>query len=501
MMGPMKPIVMALNHEVAQADLVAWSRQVAQALDAGERLVTLFGRIDGDLGANPDVLTTAVLQREDGQLALLRGRGPCGAAYPSLTPRHPAAQMFERELWEQTGLTPTGHPWLKPVRYEGDRQEDMGRHPFFKVRGQEVHEVGVGPIHASVIEPGHFRFMCHGEQVHHLELQLGYQHRDVESLLLKRGPLALTSLVESIAGDTSIAYAWGYCAAVEALSGTQVSMAVERVRGVALELERVAMHLVALTGLATDIAFLQGGASYGRLRTAIINATMRVCGSRFGRGWLRPGGVRYGITDALRQDLLQTLAAFAKDVAEVNALMLSARSVQSRFQGVGVVSRKAAADIGMVGLAARASGVAGDARVSLPGRLYAAHPIASLTEDGGDCWARMTLRMREISESLRWLRDMLEPPALPLDGADGALLAPPGPLWHDTLCVSVREGFRGPVVQSLETGPDGRLLHYKVQDPSLLNWFGLALAVRENEISDFPICNKSFDLSYCGNDL
>lgn len=499
MMGPMKPIVMALDHEVAQADLVAWSRQVADALDAGARLVTLFGRTDAN--TDGEVVTTAVLQREDGQLALLRGRSACGASYPSLTPRHPAAQMFERELWEQTGLTPTDHPWLKPVRYEGERQQQMRDHPFFTVRGQEVHEVGVGPIHASVIEPGHFRFMCHGEQVHHLELQLGYQHRDVESLLLKRPPLALTSLVESIAGDTSIAYAWGYCAAVEALSGTQVSMTVERVRGVALELERVAMHLVTLTGLATDIAFLQGGASYGRLRTAIINATMRVCGSRFGRGWLRPGGVRFGITDALRRDLLDTLAAFAKDIAEVNALMLGARSVQSRFQGVGVLSRKAAADIGMVGLAARASGVAGDARVSLPGRLYAAHPVVSLTEVGGDCWARMSLRMREIGESVRWLKEVLEAPNLVLDGADGALLTPPGPLWHDTLCVSVREGFRGPVVQALETGPDGRLLHYKVQDPSLLNWFGVGLAVRDNEISDFPICNKSFDLSYCGNDL
>jgi Ni,Fe-hydrogenase III large subunit len=501
MMGPMKPIVMALTHEVAQPDLPAWARQVAEALDAGARLVTLLGRRDADAGGGGEVATTAVLQHEDGHLGLLRGRGPRGGAYPSLTPLHPAAQMFERELWEQTGLTPTGHPWLKPVRYEGERQQQMGEYPFFSVRGQAVHEVGVGPIHASVIEPGHFRFMCHGEQVHHLELQLGYQHRDVESLLLKRPPLALTSQVESIAGDTSIAYAWGYCAAVEALSGTQVSMTVELVRGVALELERVAMHLVALTGLATDIAFLQGGARYGRLRTAIINATMRVCGSRFGRGWLRPGGVRFGISDALRRDLLDTLAAFTRDIAEVNALMLGARSVRSRLQGVGVVSRKTATDIGLVGLAARASGVAGDARVGLPGRLYATHPIASLTEDGGDCWARMTLRMREIGESVRWLRAVLEAPNLYLDGASLAPLGPLGPLWHDTLCVSVREGFRGPVVQALETGPDGRLLHYKVQDPSLPNWFGLAMAVRGNEISDFPICNKSFDLSYCGNDL
>jgi Ni,Fe-hydrogenase III large subunit len=384
------------------------------------------------------------------------------------------------------------------VRYEGERQQHMDEHPFFSVRGQEVHEVGVGPIHASVIEPGHFRFMCHGEQVHHLELQLGYQHRDVEALLLQRPPLALTSLVEAIVGDSSIAYAWGYCAAVEDLSGTQVSLRAERVRGIALELERVAMHLVALTGLATDIAFLQGGATYGRLRTAIINATMRVCGSRFGRGWLRPGGVRFGITDALRRDLLDTLAAFSKDTAEVNALMLGARSVKSRFQGVGVVEHQAALEIGMVGLAARASGVPGDARVSLPGRLYAAHPIASQTEEGGDCWARMTLRMREISESVRWLNEVLGNQDLDLAGPD---LQPLGPLWHDMLCVSVREGHRGPIVQALETGADGRLLHYKVQDPSLLNWFGLALAVRNNEISDFPICNKSFDLSYCGNDL
>jgi Ni,Fe-hydrogenase III large subunit len=497
MMGPMKPIVMSLTQEIAPLGLGAWADQVGQALDAGERLVTLFGRLDSSAG-NDDVLTTAVLQADDGRLGLLRARGRRGSTFASITARHPAAQMLERELWEQTGLTPTGHPWLKPVRYEGERQQHMGEHPFFSVRGQQVHEIGVGPIHASVIEPGHFRFMCHGEQVHHLELQLGYQHRGVEALLLQRSALALSSLVEAIVGDSSIAYAWGYCAAVEALSGTQVSMGVEAVRGIALELERVAMHLVALTGLATDIAFLQGGATYGRLRTAIINATMRVCGSRFGRGWLRPGGVRFGITDDLRQDLLVTLAAFSKDMAAVNSLMLGARSVQSRFQGVGVVGHQAASEIGMVGLTGRASGVAGDARVSLPGRLYAAHPIASLAEKDGDCWARMTLRMREIGESVRWLNEVLGTPTLDVVGPDVATL---GPLWHDTLCVSIREGHRGPIVQALETGPDGRLLQYKVQDPSLLNWFGLALAVRDNEISDFPICNKSFDLSYCGNDL
>jgi Ni,Fe-hydrogenase III large subunit len=494
--------VLASTHSPAPADLSTWVAQVAQALDGGARLASVFGRTAG--AESGEVIATAVLQPANGPLALLRGHGRAQEAYPSLTPKHPAAQMFERELWEQTGVTPAGHPWLKPVRYEGRRQQRMHEHPFFTVRGQEVHEVGVGPIHASVIEPGHFRFMCHGEQVHHLELQLGYQHRAVESLLLQRPPTALGTLVESIAGDTSVAYAWTHCAALEALSGVLPSESAKRVRGIALEMERVGMHLAALAGLATDIAFLQGGASYGRLRTAIINATMRVCGSRFGRGWLRPGGVRYAITGALRSDLLSTLAAFAKDLAEVNELMLSARSVRARFQGVGRVSPQAAADIGLVGLAARASGVALDVRSSLPGRLYAAHPIALLTEDGGDCWARMKLRMREIDESVRWIVQVLNTPELVPDAAQAgsaAPLAPIGPLQPDALCVAMCEGFRGPVVQALETGPDGRLLHYKVQDPSMLNWFGLALAVRDNEISDFPICNKSFDLSYCGNDL
>jgi Ni,Fe-hydrogenase III large subunit len=469
-----------------------WAGRCAQALDAGDRLLTLFGRVAGE-----QVLATALLQGPNGTLRVLRGAGQRGQSFPSLTPKFPAAQMLERELWEQTGLVPAGHPWLKPVRYQGERQQHMHEHPFFTVRGQEVHEVGVGPIHASVIEPGHFRFMCHGEKVHHLEIQLGYQHRDVEAQLLTRPALDLSPLVESIVGDSSVAYVWGYCAAVEALSGSVVSESANAQRGVALELERIAMHLATLNGLATDIAFLQGGASYGRLRTAIINASMRVCGSRFGRGWLRPGGVRCAIDEALQQDLCKTLAAFARDLAQVNTLMLESRSVQSRFQGVGVVSQQAAQDIGLNGLVARASGVAFDTRVSLAGSPYTAHPMALLTEASGDCWARMKLRMREIDESLRWLGAVLQTSPR-TESVSQTLTAPLAP---EHLCISVVEGFRGPVIQALETDAAGRLVHYKVQDPSLQNWFGLALAVRNNEISDFPICNKSFDLSYCGNDL
>jgi Ni,Fe-hydrogenase III large subunit len=258
------------------------------------------------------------------------------------------------------------------------------------------------------------------------------------------------------------------------------------------------MHLVGLAGLCTDIAFLQGAATYGRLRTAVINAQMRVCGSRFGRGWLRPGGVVATITSELRNDLTSTLQAFLRDLAQVNELVLGARSVRARFQGIGVVSRLAAHEVGLVGPAARASGVELDTRTQLRGRCWRAFPVAAQVEQSGDCWARLRLRMTEIAESARWLCALLDNAELAFEAGKPALL---GQVRANALSVSVVEGFRGEVIHVLETDQRGDLLHYKVQDPSLQNWFGLALALRGTEISDFPICNKSFDLSYCGNDL
>jgi Ni,Fe-hydrogenase III large subunit len=356
--------------------------------------------------------------------------------------------------------------------------------------------------------------MSHGEQVHHLEIQLGYQHRQVEGLLLKRPPHLLTPLVESMVGDSAVAYAWGYAAALESMSNQPVALATLASRAIGLELERIAIHTATLNGLATDIAFLQGAASYGRLRTAIINASQRVCGNRFGRGWIRPGTAR-PITDALRQDLRQTLRDFVRDFDEANNLMRQARTVQMRFQGVGTVSTQAAMDIGLTGVVARASGVVLDLRAALPGAVYGRHPVNVQIEPAGDCWARMSQRMREVDTSVAWLLARLDDAQLDLLPQPSAKSTPanldgpglrendstPWALQPHALCVSLIEGVRGPVLQALETNAQGRLIHYKVQDPSLANWFGLAFALRNQGISDFPICNKSFDLSYCGNDL
>jgi Ni,Fe-hydrogenase III large subunit len=328
----------------------------------------------------------------------------------------------------------------------------------------------------------------------------------VEALLLRRDPRSLAPLVETIAGDASIAHTWAYAAALEALAEVAVAPEVEAARGVMLELERVAMHLAGLAGMSADVGFLQGASTYGRLRTTAINTSMRACGSRFGRGAIRPGGS--GVKLVVRPDVAATASAafsthelrrnvklIADDVAIIDDRFLSSDTVQRRLQGVGTLPTELAAQIGVVGLAARASGLAHDVRTHGHG-IYERHPLECCVEADGDCWARTRMRIREIAQSLAWIGDVVK--ACPEWTPCRARV---GPLAPRRLVVALTESWRGEVVHALETDTHGGLAHYKVQDPSFRNWLALALAVRENEISDFPICNKSFDLSYCGNDL
>ena len=465
---------------------------VREALAAGARPVTFYGQAADD----PAGLTLTMVLASEGRLRVLRGEVDRSHGFHSLTRDHPALHVFEREIHEQHGVKPHDHPWLKPVRFPAGEAGAMDRYPFHTVDGKEVHEVAVGPIHAGVIEPGHFRFMCLGETVHHLEIQLGYQHRGAEALLLRGDPRRLTPLVETIAGDASVAHAWAHADALEALAGLPPAAELDLHRGVGLELERIGMHLAGLSGLANDVAFLQGAASYGRLRTTVINSTMLGCGSRFGRGWVRPGAVRAGLPAGVLAEIRQNLDLVARDVAIIDARLVGSLSVRHRLEQVGVVTRAQAEELGLVGLPARASGVALDLRAAMPGPLYAAHPVATVVEPAGDCWARAMVRVREIGESIRWIRAALDGRA-----ELGPSSAPLGALAPGMLAVGVRESWRGEVVHALETDGEGRLRAYRVQDPSLRNWHGLAMAVRGNDVSDFPICNKSFDLSYCGNDL
>jgi Ni,Fe-hydrogenase III large subunit len=421
-----------------------------------------------------------------------------GAAYPCLTVSAPQFHMFERELYEETGLKPEGHPWLKPLRYGHDRYDKggaMGSYPFFKVSGEDVHEVAVGPVHAGIIEPGHFRFMCAGEKIMHLEIQLGYQHRGVEKLFEVNGGKANPHLAESIAGDTVVGHGCAHSGLIESLALQEAPKRAQAIRAVALELERAAMHTGGLSALSNDIAYLLGNAVFGANRTTLINTSLLLCGSRFGRGLVRPGGTIFDISpDTASKIVENTQAAFANIEAMAEKMFTSA-SVLSRFQKTGIVTHEQAAAAGLTGFAARASGVGIDTREDHPHGAYKYFPVRKQGMADGDVFARAYLRYMEIRQSIELIKEMAE--NLPA----GPVMSETGALEPASMAVSMTEGWRGGIVHIGITDAKGSIIKMKIKDPSFNNWYGLALAVRGNGISDFPLCNKSFDLSYCGNDL
>ncbi|MFA7229087.1 MAG: hypothetical protein WC061_08630, partial [Melioribacteraceae bacterium] len=351
------------------------------------------------------------------------------------------------------------------------------------------------PIHAGIIEPGHFRFQCHGEMVYNLEINLGYQHRGVEKLFLQTDPSQRIILSESIAGDTTIGHTFTHCHAVESLSQTQLSLRAKIIRTVAAEIERVAMHLSGLGGIANDIGFALPSSSYGRLRTLAINSLAYLSGSRFGRGLFVYGGIRYNVNSEILKNVLANLKIIQNDVHLINEYMFSSVGALSRFEETGTLSKELAVSLGMVGLAARSCGIEEDVRIHFPYGAYRYSPVSMITLSSGDVFARARLRSLEIDEALRFIFEQLE--NLP----DGEIKTEAGKIVPDAGVISMTEGWRGEIIHIAFTGQGRELMNYKIKDPSFNNWYGLSLALRETAISDFPLCNKSFDLSYAGHDL
>ncbi len=421
----------------------------------------------------------------------------------SLTSVLPQLHAFEREIYENYGIKFNSHPWLKPIRYPFNRFEQSSKmedYPFYNIESDELHEVGVGPVHAGVIEPGHFRFICNGEKVLHLEIQLGYQHRGIEYLMSKKeSALQRCIIAENIAGDTAVGHGLAHAQLIEALSAIETNEKLAIERCIALEMERIAMHIGDTAALSGDVAYQLGQVVCEALRTTVINTTQEWCGNRFGKSLIRPGGTNFPFSNHISELTLALLENTGKRFNAITERIFTLPSLLSRFEDIGIVTGEQALKLGLTGVAARSSGLPRDVRASHPFQYYTYLPINPITQKTGDVLARARQRHNEVEQSTFLIRNLIE-------RWEEINMSVPRPSYHyqlkpSSFAISLTEGWRGEICHVCITDEKSRIKHYKVKDPSFHNWMALAIAVRNQEISDFPLCNKSFNLSYCGHDL
>ncbi|MBO5668392.1 MAG: NADH-quinone oxidoreductase subunit C [Lentisphaeria bacterium] len=468
-----------------------FSTACLQAILEDKCRISAFFAIPGR-DEQPNILVAVLADPIRQGLRILKGL--IGKEYHSLTAQYAGFNRFERDIYESCGIIPEGHPNLKPLRFTGN---DIGEMEYFGMEGKEIHEVAVGPVHAGVIEPGHFRFECMGETVYSLEISLGYQHRGVEKLLFAGPDKRSIHLIETAAGDSSIAAAWNYTALIEALGSITVAPQVNILRQVALELERCANHIGDLGALAGDVAFLPTASFCGRIRGEYLNMSADLCGNRFGRNFIVPGSCRYGVDAGKIAKLHSWLKQVSAELWNALELMFNSPTVLDRFENTGTVTAVTAVELGLVGVAARACGLPADSRTDLPRPGSEPLPQAA-GKFTGDVLSRARVRYEELKISHKFLFSILDqfPQGIEVPPETGVPELMPG-----AIAVSVTEAWRGELCHVILTDRDGKFRQVKITDPSLHNWEGLAMALRNEEIAHFPICNKSFNLSYCGHDL
>ena len=472
-------------------EIEVFRREVLQAIAAGGRLLLLTGLSQNN---GETRLLAAIADDAQGEIAL--SSTIVSGAYRALT-RWTAPRLIisSAEIHEQWGVDPQGHPWLKPVRFP-PTGPTIGKADFFRVAGAEIHEVAVGPVHAGIIEPGHFRFNCHGEQVIHLEIRPDTSTAG-SSGRCRVGRTGGTCISPKPLPETPrSATRQPIARSLEGLSGAACSPRARGWRALALELERIANHIGDLGALAGDVGFLPAAAYCGRLRGDALNMTALFCGSRLGRGWVRPGGIALDPAAETLREFKRRMQDAERDMRNAVDLLWKSSSVRGRFEHIGILTRQAAADLGVVGPAARASGIDRDARRDFSAPLYSERLPSIAVGDAGDVFARAQQRWREIENSIAFIGQALDEPA-----GGAAQSALDGTIAPNAVIASIVEGWRGEILHLALTISAGRFARYKIVDPSFHNWFALATAMRGQAIMDFPLCNKSFNLSYCGHDL
>lgn len=433
--------------------------------------------------------------------------------FPSLTPSIHLASIYERKIMSFFGLRPKGHPAPRSLILHENWPEDIfplrkdfnwktrpaeakGKFEFRKISGEGIYEIPVGPVHAGIIEPGHFRFSVLGEEIHLLEPRLGFSHKGSEKLFEVLPMPEKLKLSERISGDSSFSHSLAFCQAVESLSGTQVPERAKVLRVIFAELERMANHLGDIGAIMVDTGFNFGGANGARLREGVIRMNDRLTGSRFLRGVNVVGGVAKDIGHAEAKALVGEIEALVKDFTEVIEIAEGNSSLLNRLKETGRLDLQVAKDHGVTGVAWKALGFGSDARTEFPYAAYDKFKFSVAVEKSGDVYARFRVRIQEVYSSAEILKKALGSlPEGKIHAQGNAALPKNG------IAIGQVEGWRGDIVYVVATDGKGEITRVDVRDPSLLNWTALGYAGLGNIVPDFPLINKSFNLSYSGNDV
>jgi Ni,Fe-hydrogenase III large subunit/Ni,Fe-hydrogenase III component G len=433
--------------------------------------------------------------------------------FRSITPHIHAAKWYEREIRDMFGLIPLGHPDMrrlvrhehwpkgshplrKDFRWDTVLERAQGQYAFRQIEGEGVFEVPVGPIHAGIIEPGHFRFSVAGEPIMQLEVRHFWKHRGVEKLFEQQPVLAAVPLAERVSGDTTVGHSLAYCQAVEMLMHLDVPPRARYLRSLFLELERLHNHLGDVGAICNDTAYALAHAHCSRMKERLMQLNDRLTGSRFLREVNCVGGVRVDPTHELLTRVVAELDSIEPDFTELEKILVANASLTDRLETTGILTDRTAWDHAVMGVIGRASGIDRDIRRDHPFAAYDELDLKVVLYGYGDVRARMRVRMDEIHESMRLIREIIQ--RLPR----GPVLTPPSEVPDQgTWALSAVEGWRGEILYMVMAGEKGRIHRCKVRDPSFVNWPAIQWAVLGNIIPDFPLINKSFNLSYAGNDL